>query len=402
MRGQTLDNIAQIVLDLEGELIALRRDFHHNPELGLAEFRTSKIIRSYLENLGLQCHTCNSTGVVTLLQGDSAGPTILLRADIDALPIHEDSQAPYRSRTPGIMHACGHDAHAAMLMVAAKILSRTQDKLHGNVKLVFEPNEENAGSLAMIREGVLKDPDVSSCLGVHVWSPLESGTVGVKSGPIMAGMKHFSLKIHGVGGHTATPHSGKDPILPACSIVQSVQAIQTRETDALHEPLVIMFGSISGGSADNVIPEDVTLKGTIRYLADSGEDDPGSPLVRFRRVIEGICRAHDTEFELEFTHGHPSLVNDPAMVNMLTRDVIENNRMPLCIEPFTTLAGDDFSEFSSRVPGVYYFLGAGKPGEKNYPHHHPRFTIDESVLKYGVEIHVRSALQFLRPRTSRT
>lgn len=390
-----MDRVSQLAAGLEEEVIRLRRDFHKHPELGLQEHRTGKIVTDYLAGLNIECRPCNITGVVGLLRGQKKGPTILLRADMDALPVQEETGLPYSSSQNGIMHACGHDAHTAMLLVAAKILSSMKDSLPGNIKFVFEPNEENVGALAMIEEGILKDPPVDSCLAVHVWNQLESGTIGVKPGPVMAGMKHFKLTVHGRGGHTAAPHHARDPILTAAAIIQGVQSIQTRETDALNEPLVIMFGAIAGGEADNVIPEKVTLRGTIRYLSAALEQSDNSPPEKFRRVIAGICAAHDTKFDLEFTFGHPTLVNDPALVEILHRQVPRVADGSLRLEPYGTLAGEDFSEFTSRVPGVFYFLGAGKNDQENFPHHHPRFDIDEKVLKIGVEIHVRAALDFL-------
>lgn len=389
-----MDDITRQVNNLEEELICLRRDFHAHPELGLQEVRTSQIITRYLQDLSIPTVSSNKTGVVGLLKGAKPGPTLLLRADIDALPIEQDSDKPYCSTTKGVMHACGHDAHTAMLLVAAKVLAGRQADLSGNIKFVFEPNEENIGSLAMIEEGILEEPSVDGCIGMHIWSQLATGKVGIQAGPIMAGMYHFHLELKGKGGHTAAPHHCIDPVLPACAVVQGLQAIQTRECDALNEPLVIMVGIISGGTADNIIPETVTLRGTVRYMTKRKQEGVDLPLVQIKRVIDGICAAHNVTYSLKFTHGHPTLVNDQDMVSLIT-SVIEESDMDLEIEPFITLAGDDFSEFSARSPGVFYFLGAGKPGEINYPHHHPRFDIDESVLKDGVEIQVRAALRFL-------
>ncbi len=391
-----VDQIGKEVERLADELIRLRRDFHQHPELGLEEVRTASVISAYLEKLGLSCRTYNKTGLAAVIKGAFPGPTILLRADMDGLPVAEETDVPFRSICDGVMHGCGHDAHMAMLLVAAKILIGMRDTLHGNVKLVFEPNEEQAGALRMIEEGVLEDPPVSSCLAIHVWSPLPSGTIGLQQGPVMAGMKHFCLRVHGKGGHTATPQTAIDPLLAAAAIVQAVQMVQTRELDALKEPAVIMFGRIEGGTADNVIPDHVTLRGTIRYLSRGREDSEDSPLARFRRVIEGVCLSHRTTFELDYTHGHPALYNDPEMTVMLGSTVLDKLQNPLEVRPYATFAGDDFSEFASRIPGVYCFLGAGKPDRENPPHHHPRFDIDERVLPHGVEIHVRTALEYLK------
>ena len=389
-----MDNISETIQSCREEIIRLRRDFHRHPELGMQEVRTGKIVAEYLSDCGMEVTRLNTTGVSGLLRGASSGPTLLMRADMDALPIQELSETEYRSTVAGVMHACGHDAHTAMLLVAAKILAAKRSQLHGNIKFVFEPNEENIGALGMIEEGVLENPKVDACIGVHVWTPLASGTVGIKAGPIMAGMQHFKLVINGMGGHTATPHSAIDPIIAASAVIQTVQTIQTRQLDILHEPSVIMFGSINGGTAANIIPDSVTLHGTIRYLYEGDDQSETSPLLRLRRTIEAVCAVHGTTCDLEFSFGHPTLVNDEAMVALVHR-VVDGMKPPLSVEPVVTLAGEDFSEFASRVPGVFYFLGAGKTGEEIFPHHHPRFDIDEDVLEVGVEIHVRTALQFL-------
>lgn len=397
-----MKDIRQFIRESREEIIHLRRDFHANPELGLAEHRTGKIVTDYLSECGLEVCRLNSTGVVGLLRGEENGPTLLMRADMDALPIQEENETTYTSTVDGVMHACGHDAHTAMLMVAAKYLCRKKSELNGNIKFVFEPNEENIGALGMIEEGVLESPKVDACVGLHVWSPLESGKIGVKAGPVMAGMQHFKITITGQGGHTATPQSAIDPVLVSAAVIQAVQTIQTRELDALNEPAVIMFGSIAGGSAANIIPDSVTLHGTIRYLYDGDDEDENSPLSRFRRIVKGVCETYRAGHELEFPYGHPTVINDGSFSRFFTSRVVGEMVPKLEVEPLVTLAGEDFSEFASRVPGLFYFLGAGKPGTENFPHHHPRFDIDESVLEVGVELHIRTALEYLnKQRNSR-
>ncbi len=393
----SLENISLFTKNTREEVVRLRRDFHAHPELGMAEHRTGEIVANYLANCGLEVCRLNKTGVVGLLHGKGEGPTLLMRADMDALPIQEENEATYKSTVEGVMHACGHDAHTAMLMVAAKYLSQNKSELSGNIKFVFEPNEENAGALGMIDEGVLENPKVDACVGLHVWSPLESGKIGVKAGPVMAGMQHFKIVITGKGGHTATPQSAIDPVLVAATVVQAVQAIQTRELDVLNEPAVIMFGSIVGGSAANIIPDSVTLEGTIRYLYEGDDENENSPVARLKRIVKGVCETYRADHKIEFPFGHPTLVNDASFTDFFTSQVVEKMSPKLDSEPLVTLAGEDFSEFASRVPGIFYFLGAGKTtGVENYPHHHPRFDIDEDVLQVGVELHVRTALEYLK------
>jgi amidohydrolase len=377
------------------EVVELRRDFHRYPELGLQEYRTSEKVSSYLTGCGLEVGCLNRTGVMGLLRGNHGGPTLLIRADMDALPIQEENDVPYKSINPGVMHACGHDAHIAMLLVAAKILSHLKLRLTGNIKFVFEPNEENVGALAMIQEGLMEDPRVDACLGLHVWTPLRIGQIAIKEGPVMAAMEHFRLVVKGRGGHTATPQSAIDPILAAADIIQGVQIIQTREMDVLKEPTIIMFGKIEGGSTSNVIPDSVTLFGTMRYLFEGDEENENNPKKRFERIVSNICMAHRAGYDLTFLHGHPKLVNHKEMIGII-RSIAAHELEPAPeIISFVSMAGEDFSEFASRAPSAFYFLGAGNPSKNTcFPHHHPSFNIDEDVLGVGVEMHVRSALAF--------
>jgi amidohydrolase len=388
-------DISRRIDELETELIELRRDFHRHPELGLQEFRTGEKIADYLNKLGLAVSRLNQTGVVGLMRGGQEGPTLLLRADMDALPIREETGLAYQSSTDGVMHACGHDAHTAMLMVAAKILTPLKGRLKGNIKFVFQPNEENVGAKAMIEEGLMENPRVDACLGVHVWTPLRTGQLGISAGPVMAGMEHFDLVVKGRGGHTATPQSAVDPILTAAAIINGVQVIQTRELDVLREPAIIMFGKIEGGTASNVIPDEVTLSGTMRYMFAGPDDSPDNPKRRFERVVGSICAAHRAQYDLQFLYGHPTLVNHREISRMVLH-VADCEMQPKPeVLPVVTLAGEDFSEFADRAPSAFCFVGAGHPGkEVVYPHHHPRFDIDENALRIGVELIVKSALYF--------
>jgi amidohydrolase len=392
-------DIDRHIAELETELIELRRDFHRHPELGLQERRTGKKVAEYLESLGLAVTRMNQTGVVGLLQGDSSGPTLLLRADMDALPIQEETGLDYQSSVEGVMHACGHDAHTAMMMISAKILTSVKERLAGSIKFVFQPNEENVGARAMIEEGLMENPKVDACFGVHVWTPLKTGQLGISAGPVMAGMEHFDLVIKGRGGHTATPQSAVDPVLAAAAIINGVQVIQTREIDILKEPTIIMFGKIEGGSASNVIPDTVTLSGTMRYMFEGPSDSPDNPKNRFERVVANICSAHRAGYELSYLYGHPTLINHPEIAGIA-------NQVACCqIQPkpeilsVVTLAGEDFSEFACRAPGAFCFVGAGDPEKETvYPHHHPRFDIDENALRIGVELIVKSAVNFFENR----
>jgi amidohydrolase len=388
-------DIKKELISLEDELIKLRRDFHKHPELGFNEFRTAGIVANYLRDCGLKVkEKVAKTGIVALLCGREPGRTLMLRADMDALPIQERNDVSYKSVNNGVMHACGHDGHTAILLITAKILSRHSDEFKGNIKFVFQPNEETAGARLMIEEGVLKDPVVDAAFAIHLWTPIENGKIGICSGVVMGGQYEFRLIIKGKGGHTSSPHLSIDPIIAASDIVNSVQRIQTREIDPLKQT-VIMFGKIAGGTASNIIPEEVELNGIIRYLYKGGDDSEERPHKRFERIINGVCEIHQTEYELEYTAITPPLYNDPGLVQIVelnARSVFGKEN----ILQYVSLAGEDFSEFSMEIPSSFYFIGTGnKEKESNYPHHHPRFNIDEDTLLNGVEMHIRTALAYL-------
>lgn len=390
-----MDIIKKEVLTLEEELIALRRDFHMHPELGYEEIRTSKIVFDYLTELGLEVKRVAKTGVVGLLKGDKPGKTVMLRADMDALPQNEKTDLAFASVNEGIMHACGHDGHTSMLMVAAKILSKHKDKLNGNVKFVFQPNEEEAGALDMINEGVLEEPRVDAAFGIHLWTPLKSGEVGLAEGPVMSAMEEFKLEIIGKSGHTGSPHTAIDPIIASTNVIQSLQAIQTREINPL-SPITIMVGKIVGGSGSNIIADKVEIGGTIRFLFEDEEREKKVLLEKFERVIKGISEAMNVDYKLEFIPSNSSLLNDGKMVAYIREASIATFGVDDNFVEYRCMAGEDFSEFSQRVPSVFYFLGVGNHKKHTeYPHHHEKFDIDEDILKYGVEMHVRSAIDYL-------
>lgn len=377
-----------------GELIALRRDLHAHPELGYEEFRTSEIISQYLRACGLDTKKVAKTGIVGLLRGGKPGPTVLLRADMDALALQEMNDIPYKSKHEGKMHACGHDGHVAMLLVAAKILAKYREKISGNVKFVFQPNEETAGALDMIHEGVLEDPKVDSAFGIHLWTPLQSGTIGVVPGPIMAANEEFELTVIGKGGHTSEPHVGIDPIIAATQIIQAVQWIQTREV-SVFRPTVIMFGKINGGTGRNIIPEKVELGGTIRFLYENEDAEKEVLKKRFERIITGICEATRTNYQLKYIPSNPSIFNDPRMVELIKAATRETLGQGGAIVSYSCMGGEDFAEFSKRVPSAFYFVGCGNREKgTDYPHHHCHFNIDEDSLAIGVEMHVRTVLKY--------
>lgn len=390
-----MNDIKKDVFELEEELITLRRDFHMHPELGYEEYRTSQIVYDYLNSLGLEVKKVAKTGVVGLLRGKQSGKTVMLRADIDALPQNEEAEVPFKSVNKGVMHACGHDGHTAMLLIAAKILCKYKDNISGNVKFVFQPNEEEAGALDMINEGVLGDPKVDAAFGIHLWTPLKSGAVGLSEGPVMAALEEFDLEIYGKSGHTGSPHTALDPIIASSNIIQTIQSIQTREIDPLN-PITIMIGKINGGTGRNIIAQKVEIGGTIRFLFKNEEVEKKALLEKFERVINGICEAMNVKYDLKFIPSNPSLQNNARMVSYIRNAVTETYGTDENIAEYRCMAGEDFAEFSQRVPSAFYFIGNGNElKETMYPHHHPRFALDEDTLKYGVEMHVRSILNYL-------
>ena len=390
-----MDNLRKEIVALEEEVIALRRDFHMHPELGYEEYRTSQIVYDYLKNLGLEVKKVAKTGVVGLLRGKEAGKTVMFRADMDALPQKEDTGLTYASVNKGIMHACGHDGHTAMLLVASKVLANHRDEIRGNIKFVFQPNEEEAGALDMIKEGVLEDPKVDAAFAIHLWTPLKTGEIGLTEGPIMAALEEFELTIFGKAGHTGSPHEAIDPILAATNIIQTIQSIQTREINPLY-PIAIMIGKINGGRGRNIIADKVEIGGTIRFLFEDEKREKKILLEKFERLIKGICEAMNVGYELKYIPSNPALYNNPAMVKYVKEAALETFGRGDIFVDYRSMAGEDFAEFSQRVPSVLYFIGCGNEEKgTHYPHHHPKFNIDEDTLIYGVEMHVRTALNFL-------
>jgi amidohydrolase len=394
--NQIPDKIQARIRELRQELIELRHDFHMYPELGFQEFKTAKKVENYLHNLGFDTQRVAKTGVVALLDSGRPGPVLMLRSDMDALPITEANEKDYKSKNEGVMHACGHDSHMAMLLVAARVLKENEASLKGQIKFVFQPNEEVAGAIHMVKEGVLENPDVDGAMGIHIWSQIPSGKVSITPGGVRGGLDVFKIRVKGQGGHTGYPHEAIDPVIAAASIIQTVQMIQTREIDA-QKPTVIMIGKIQAGQKANIIPEQVLMEGTIRFLHTAAEDSPDNPTQKFIRICKGICQVHQCSCDIEIEHENIPLVNDAQMTCFAKQTAVQVYGGDEIIESGKYIASEDFSEFSSRVPGVFIFLGCGnREKETDFPHHNPRFDVDEDVLEKGVELHVKGALKFLK------
>ena len=392
-----LETVKEEVHELTEELMTLRRDFHQHPELGFEEHRTAGIVEAYLNSCGIETHRLAETGVVGLLTGSKPAPVLMLRADMDALPIQETAAVPFRSLIQGKMHACGHDGHTAMLLVAAKILARHREKLAGTIKFVFQPNEEDAGAEILIEEGVMEHPTVDAAMGLHLWSPLPSGTVGVTAGPLMASSYYFWITVEGKGGHGGAPHLSKDPIYAANQLMNAVQAIQTRERNVL-EPTLITFCQVNGGTSPIIIPDEVTLAGSIRCL----HGDDSGVRERFEQLVQQVCALHGTRGTVTFKCGNQLLENDSTMTALVRQTAMTAaGEAMVRQQELAVMLGEDFASFARRVPSVFYFLGiADEKQQTNLPHHHPAFKLDESVLPLGVEMHVRSAAAYFNLRNS--
>ncbi len=389
-------DIKKQILSLNDEVIELRRLFHMYPELGFQEFETAERVETYLQKYGFDTVRMGSTGVVAILDSGKPGPVLMLRADMDALPITETNDISYKSKNKGVMHACGHDSHMAMLLVAAKVLMENRHLIKGKIKFVFQPNEEVAGAVKLVKEGVLQNPAVDAVMGIHIWSLIPSGRISITTGVVMAGLDVFKMTVRGRGGHTGYPQKAVDPVIAAAALIQAVQVVQTREIDA-QKPTIIMFGKLAAGKKSNIIPEEVYLEGTIRFLNDCDPEDPENPTNRFIRICRSVCETYQCTCDIKIEHENIPLENDEKMVDFAKQVAVDIFESPDAIESERYIASEDFSEYTSRVPGVFMFLGcADKDKKSDIPHHNPNFNIDEDVMIKGVELHVKSALKFLK------
>lgn len=380
---------------LRDELVAIRRDLHAHPELGFQEFRTARIVADTLGRLGYEVATgVGKTGVVGLLSGEQPGDrTVLLRFDMDALPIEEENDVPYRSQTPGVMHACGHDAHVAVGIGVATLLAQQRDRFGGVVKLMFQPAEEGlGGAMSMIADGVLADPVPDIALGLHVSSTHPLGTAVVRSGAMMAASDKLEIVVRGRGGHAAHPDQTVDAVVVAAHIVVALQTIISRNLNP-EDVGVVTVGSIHAGQAGNVISEVATLRGSIRSFT------PEARALLHRRVREiatGIAATFGAQAEAVVQNGVDATVNAPAPTELIYRSAAAVLGEEQIDTTYRTTGGEDFSAVLARVPGNFFFLGArNEERGLTYPHHNPRFDIDEACLPQGVAILCDAAVRYL-------
>lgn len=377
------------------ELVNIRRHLHENPELGFEEVATAQYIADYLAGLGLEVTSqVAKTGVVALLRGARPGKTVAIRADMDALPIQELNEVPYKSKHPGKMHACGHDAHVAAAIGAARILWELRDQINGNVKFIFQPAEEAPGGAEpMIAAGVLENPTVDAIIGGHVWGGLESGIIEVMSGPTMASSDIIRLKIIGKGGHAAQPHTTIDPIVIASEIVGALQKLVSRQTDPF-ESVVISICSFHAGDVFNVIPHSAYLEGAVRTLNNELRQELPH---KIEKIIRGITEPYGATYELDYYLGYPVTVNDPGVTETVRKaavSVLGADKVRVAAR--ASMGGEDYAYFLNKVPGTYIRIGTRNP-EKGICQemHHPRFDIDEAVLELTPVVYAQAAFDLL-------
>lgn len=356
-------------------LISIRRNLHEHPELSYEEFETTKAIKNWLEAKNITIiNSSLETGVIAEISGKHSGPIIAIRADIDALPIQEETNLPYASKIHGRMHACGHDFHTAAIIGAAYLLKEKESSLSGTVRFIFQPAEESSnGACKVIEAGHLRD--VQAIFGMHNKPDLPVGTIGIKDGPLMAGVDRFEIEIHGVGTHAAVPDAGVDPIVASSQIVMALQTIVSRNISSSHNA-VVSVTNIHSGNTWNVIPEKATLEGTVRtFQTETREKIPAL----MRRIIQGVSDALGVKTEFHFYAGPPAVQNDTSLTNLST-EVAEKMNLNI-ISPTPSMAGEDFSFYQQEIPGSFVFMGTSGTHEW----HHPAFTVDERALPISAE-----------------
>ena len=386
------DELKRRVAELTESLVAWRRALHKRPELGFVEHETAAFVAARLRELEIDVRTgIATTGVVGVLRAKAPSrPPVLLRADMDALPVSEAPGRSYGSEIAGRMHACGHDGHMAMLLGAASVLSAVRERTDRDIVLCFQPGEEGFGGAdAMIREGVLSEHGVAEAYGLHLWSLFPVGTVHVRSGPTMAAQDEFVATMVGKAGHGAMPHEARDPVVAAAQAVVALQSVVARSIDPI-QPAVVSIGSLHAGTAPNVIPEAATMHGTLRSF-DEGVRE--ILRLRVREVLEGTAAAAGCRLEFTLSPGYPAVVNDAEAVSRVRRHAALVVGAANVVDTAPMAAAEDFAYFLRQVPGAFTFIGAGNVARGiTAPHHAPQFDIDESALPIGTELLVRIAL----------
>ncbi len=374
----------------------LRRDFHRHPELGFEEVRTSGIVARELNSLGIEVASgVAGTGVVAMIEGAHPGPVVLLRFDMDALPIVEENKVDYASEKTGVMHACGHDGHTAIGLTVARLLNECRDDLHGTVKLIFQPAEEGRGGAErMLAEGILHAPEVDTTLGLHVWNEKPVGWIGVSTGPIMAGGDVFNIKISGKGGHGAMPETTQDPVLAAAQVVTALQSIVARNVAPL-ATAVVSVTQFNTGTAFNVIPGTAELAGTIRTFDPAVRE---LVLKRFSEIVKSVASGMGCKAEVSVERLTPAVVNDNE-TTVTVQNVVKSEFPDLELDTnYRVMGSEDMAYIMEQVHGCFFMVGsANAEAGLNFGHHHPRFNFDERVLPNAVAVMAASAYRLLQP-----
>ncbi|WP_213973780.1 M20 metallopeptidase family protein [Tepidanaerobacter acetatoxydans] len=378
-------------------IISIRRYIHQNPELGYEEKATSKLVAQELKSSGLAVQEgVGGYGVVGILEGNHPGKILLLRADMDALPIEEETGLSFSSKIPGIMHACGHDIHTAILLGVARVLSKYKDFIAGQIKFVFQPAEEcspQGGAQKMIKEGILENPDVDYALALHVWPQLYVGEIGLCSGPCSAKSDRFFLKVTGKSGHASAPHQGIDALVAAADIISSMQTIVSRRVDP-KDSIVISIGKITGGQRYNVICDKVEMEGTVRIMTPGYEDE----IMKYmNQVGQGIVQAHGASFEMNYLKGYPMVINDACLTQKVKEILTEKIGEDAVKNISQDTSGEDFSFISQKVPSVYMKLGSSpKDAKEVLPLHNSRVIFDEGCIPFGIKALAALSLELLQ------
>lgn len=393
--------IERLAKEVESRMIEWRRDFHQNPELSNREFRTSKIVAEHLQKLGLEVKTnVAHTGVVGILRGQKDSPVVALRADMDALPVTELADVPFASKNKGVMHACGHDTHTAMLMAVAEVLSKVRDRLPGTVKFIFQPAEEGApsgeegGAYLMIKEGVLESPKPEAIFGLHVGIN-QPGALAFRSGGAMASSDRFKIVVKGKGTHGGMPWLGVDPIVVSSQIVLGLQTIVSRQTDLTATPAVVSVGMIKGGTRNNIIPPEVEMEGTIRAFDPKIRKDIHE---RIKKTATMISESAGAAAEVNVQLGVPVTFNDPRLTTQMTPTLERVVGQGKIMTANQVTGAEDFAFYQEKIPGFFFFLGITPPGTKPIPNHSPYFLVDEGALIVGVRAMANLAVDFLGSR----
>ena len=385
--------------EIHKDIIDMRRKLHSNPELSFKEYQTTQYIKQILDRLDIEIVDWGGeTRVVGLLKGKAPGPVVALRADIDALPVLEENDCEYRSQNSGIMHACGHDVHTACLLGAAMLLAECRDRIKGTIQFIFQPAEEiNAGAKFMLSKGIFDNPAPAVIFGLHNSPNIPSGQVCLKVGGLMAAVDTTFLTIKGIGGHGGIPQRTRDPIMAAAAVIQGLQTIVSRQADPL-DPVVISFGTIHGGVANNVIPEKVELTGTVRTFCPEVRAQMPD---RMRSVIDNICVAMRTEAEFVYRNDLPAVVNPPDLVARCRPSLEKVFGSQGVVDAAPSMGGEDFACFQEKVPGVFLFLGVGNKAKGIVNQwHNPRFNADEDSLRFGAAALAQMAFDYLEQHSN--